>query len=193
MADITFYLDPACYWTWRASRWLKTVSASRGLSIEWASFSLKVLYGADMNPDWREMLETAHNTLRLVEALRAAGRHDDLDAFYTELGVAHHEQGNSLTPELVAKSAEAAGVADLLAATDDASWDAAIEGAFAAALGSAGPDIGSPVLVLDGAPRGLYGPVFSRVPTDEESGPLWDSIETLLRSEIFYEVKRGRP
>ncbi len=43
MADVTFFFDPVCPWTWRASRWLTTVAEARNLDIEWRPLSLLVL------------------------------------------------------------------------------------------------------------------------------------------------------
>ena len=89
-------------------------------------------------------------------------------------------------------AAEAAGSEDPKAILDDAAWDDAVRASHDKAFASAGPDIGSPVLEIDGAPRGLHGPIIGDVPGLEESLAIWDAVVPLARSASFFEVKRGR-
>ncbi len=193
MADVLFSFDPACEWTWRASRWLTEVAASRCLQIDWQSFSLLVHYADAVPENYRCILEASHGALRLVEALRAAGRTLDIARLYTELGTATHEAGHDLTRVVVRRAVEAADLTGCIAAVDDPSWDAAVRESHAAAFASAGPDVGSPVIRLPGSARGLFGPVLSRTPSGREAEELWDAVSALLRSDVFYELKRGRP
>jgi hypothetical protein len=60
------------------------------------------------------------------------------------------------------------------------------------AVNSAGPDIGSPVLMIDGARRGVYGPIIGDVPDTEAALDIWDAVVPLIRSDTFFELKRGR-
>ncbi|MEV0237993.1 DsbA family protein [Nonomuraea sp. NPDC050786] len=193
MTSVRFWFDPSCYWSWRAARWLMDAAAQRDLSVDWRSFSLTVLYGDDMNPEWRSMLETSHRALRIVEALRQKDRSSDAAGFYTALGTAVHENGQPMTEATVREAAETSGTADVIDAFDDASWDEHIQASFEEAMASAGPDIGSPVLELAGAARGIYGPVFTEVPPQTEAGELWDAIARLVSTPSFLELKRGRP
>lgn len=192
MSTVRFWFDPSCYWSWRAARWLLDASEQRDLEVDWRSFSLTILYGAEMNPDWKPMLDTSHGALRIVEALRKGGRSTELHGFCVALGTAVHQQGRPLTAQTVRAAAERAGAAEAFDAFGDESWDEPIRAAFDAAMASAGPDIGSPVLEVAGADRGIHGPVFAEVPPREEAGELWDAIVRLARTPAFYEVKRGR-
>ncbi|MCC5581125.1 DsbA family protein [Microtetraspora sp. AC03309] len=193
MADVTFHFDPLCPWTWRASRWLVNVAEARGLDVEWRSFSLAALNeGKEIPEAYRAPMAASSRALRLVEALHADGRDEDAAAFYTELGSRVHEAGAPLSGEVVAEAVKAAGVEDAAAALDDESWDAAVHAAHDRAFSSAGPDIGSPVIILEGAKRGLHGPILSEIPGVDDSVTLWDSIVPLFHSPIFFEVKRGR-
>ncbi|WP_433225008.1 mycothiol-dependent nitroreductase Rv2466c family protein [Microtetraspora malaysiensis] len=193
MADVTFHFDPVCPWTWRASRWLANVAEARGLAVEWRSFSLAVLNeGKEIPEAYRAPMAASARALRLVEALHAGGRGEGAAAFYAELGARVHEAGAPLTDEVVAEAAGAAGVGDAVPALDDPSWDAAVRAAHDRAFSSAGPDIGSPVIILEGAERGLHGPILSEIPGEKDGVALWDAVEPLLRSPIFFEVKRGR-
>jgi 2-hydroxychromene-2-carboxylate isomerase len=190
--EATFYFDPACPWTWRASRWLTQVAASHDVSVRWRAFSLGILSGDNMPEQYRAPVAASSRALRLVEALAAHGRHDETARFYTEIGTRVHDGGADLTDKLVDEAADAAGIGDARAALDDETWDAAVRQSHETAYASAGPDIGSPVLTVDDAARGLHGPILATVPSPEESAALWHSLLPLLHSRVFFEVKRGR-
>src|SRR5581483_7388078 len=167
MADVTFFFDPACPWTWRASRWLALVAETRGLGIDWRPLSLWVLNDRDVvEPVKRARLETSHRLLRVIAKLNEDGRQDDVARLYTETGTVVHE--------------------------NDQAFDTAIEASTAAAMAAAGPGVGSPVLLLAGAERGLHGPILGAVPDKTESMALWDAVSTLAPMTAFFEIKRGR-
>jgi hypothetical protein len=192
MTDVIFFFDPECPWTWRASRWLVEVSGARGLVVEWRALSLVVLNEGDVPEEYRVAMEASHRALRLVEALRQAGRHDDVARFYTELGTSVHERREELTVELVRSAAEAAGLAGEIAGLDNADLDAAVRASTEAAVAAAGPSVGSPVLQVAGVERGLQGPILAEVPAEKDALALWDAVETLVHMPAFYEIKRGR-
>jgi hypothetical protein len=195
MADVVFFFDPECPWTWRASRWLVDVSQARGLTVEWRALSLAVLNEdeeGDVPEDHRVAIEASHRALRLVEALRQAGRHDDVARFYTELGTRTHEHGETLTLELVRAGAEAAGLSEEMTALDQADLDAAVRASTEAAVAAAGPGVGSPVVLVPGVDRGLHGPILGDVPVEKDALALWDAVETLIHLPAFSELKRGR-
>jgi len=191
--DTTFHFDPGCPWTWRASRWLLLVAPQRGLTLRWRAFSLAIVNEGNVPERFRARSAASSRALRLVEALAAQGRHDDTLRFYTALGERVHDRGEELTDAVVDAAADAAGLGDARAALDDPTWDKSVREAHDTAYGSAGPDVGSPVLLVEGAPRGVHGPILGAVPEPPEAAELWDGIRPLLRSEVFFEVKRGRP
>ena len=190
--EATFFFDPACPFTWRTSRWLVTVAPERDVTVRWRAFSLSILSGGNPPEQFRTQVAAASRALRLVEALAADGRDDDIATFYTEMGNRTHEADTTLTDDIVAASAEAAGIADAKRILDDPSWDEAVRASHDRAFSSAGPDIGSPVLAVEGAGRAVHGPIIGAVPARDEAVALWDSVVTLARSETFFEVKRGR-
>lgn len=190
--DATFFFDPACPWTWRASRWLVAVAEARGLSVEWRAFSLAILSEGKVAPEYAEALAASGRALRLVEALRAQGRHDDVARFYAELGARSHDVGDPLSDKIVTTAVEAAGLEAAAPALDDERWDQQVRESHALSYGSAGPDIGSPVLMVPGAERGIHGPILTEVPGTEDALTIWDSLLPLLRLPTFHEVKRGR-
>ncbi|MGS2615353.1 DsbA family protein [Micromonospora sp. LZ34] len=190
--DATFFFDPACPWTWHASRWLVTVADARGLRVEWRAFSLAILNEGNVPAEFADVLAASGRAMRLVEALRADGRSDDVARFYAEVGTRSHDAGNPLSPKIVDAAVEAAGLGDAAAALDDERWDAAVRESHELAYASAGPDIGSPVLMVPGAERGMHGPILSEVPGTDDALTIWDSLLPLLHLPAFHEIKRGR-
>lgn len=190
--EATFFFDPACPWTWHTSRWLTTVAAARDVTVHWRAFSLAILNEGAVPEQFRATMEASAQALRLVEALRADGRRDDVGRFYTAMGARSHELNVPLNQEAVLEAADAAGITDAKRVLDDPAWDEAVRESHRTAMAAAGPDIGSPVLMVDDAPRGLHGPIISEAPDQAAAEQLWDAILPLVRSPVFFEVKRGR-
>jgi predicted DsbA family dithiol-disulfide isomerase len=192
--DATFYFDPACPFTWRTSRWLAGVAPERDVAVSWRAFSLAILNGDDTPEQLRGLMAASARALRLVEALAADGRNTDAAAFYTEMGNRTFEVGTTLTDDIVVAAAEAADIEDPKRILDDESWDESVRASHDRAFRSAGPDIGSPVLAVEGAPRAVHGPILGQDgrPGREEALAIWDAVVPLARSGVFVELKRGR-
>jgi len=190
--EATYYFDPACPFTWRTSRWLVSVAPSRGVDVRWRPFSLSILNGGDTPAEYRPMMEASAKALRLVAALAADRRDETIGAFYTEIGTRTHDAGTTLSDEIVLAAAEAAGIPDAKSIIEDTSWDTSVRDSHEEAFRSAGPNIGSPVLAIEGAPRGVHGPIIDDVPPLDEALAIWDAVVPLARSEAFFELKRGR-
>jgi predicted DsbA family dithiol-disulfide isomerase len=192
--EATYFFDPVCPFTWRTSRWLVSVAPERDVTVQWRSFSLSILNGDNVPEQYKPMMEASTRALRLVEALRADHRNEDVGAFYTEIGNRTHEAGAALNDDIVLAAAEAAGIENAKAILDDPSWDEAVRESHELAFGSAGPDIGSPVLMVEGAARGVHGPIIgvTATPDRDEALAIWDAVVPLARSESFFELKRGR-
>ncbi|MGN9775884.1 DsbA family protein [Micromonospora sp. H33] len=190
--DVTFFFDPACPWTWRTSRWLVTVADARNLRIEWRAFSLAILNEGGIPPEHAKAMTASGRALRLVEALRAEGRHDDAGRFYAELGARTHDAGKPPGPKVVEAAVGAAGLGAAASALDDERWDEAVRESHGLAYASVGPDIGSPVLMVPGADRGLHGPILTEVPGTDDALTIWDCTIPLMRLPTFHELKRAR-
>lgn len=190
--EATYFFDPACPFTWRTSRWLVGVAPERGVTLHWRAFSLAILNGDNVPDQYKPMMAASSRALRLVEALRAEHRDAMIATFYTELGTRTHVAGVPITDDLVNAAAEAAGIPDPKAVLDDPSWDETVRESHEFAFGSAGPGIGSPVLLIEGAARGVHGPILGETPGPEESLAIWDAVVPLARSGTFFELKRGR-
>ena len=197
-SGVTFYFDPGCPWTWATSRWLVAASEQRGLDIRWRTFSLGLLKKDEPlpafldTPEFRARMDLTAQALRVVQAAVDEGENEAVGRFYTEWGTRFHAAGQEPTAALLEKAAADAGLADLLERLEDSQLDAAIADSLEEALRLAGPDVGSPVLHVEGAERGSFGPIVSPPPTGEEAGSLWDAVVALSKIGSFYELKRGR-
>ena len=192
--DATFYFDPACPFTWATSRWLVCVAPERDVTVQWRAMSLSILNGDNVPDQYKPMMAASSSALRLVEALHADHRNDEIGRFYTELGTRTFEAELPISSDIVVESAEAAGIQDPKSILDDPAWDEAVRTSHEHAIALAGPDIGSPVLQVEGAERGLHGPIIGlgALPGREESLAIWDATVPLMRIETFFELKRGR-
>lgn len=191
MADVTFFFEPVCPWTWRASRWLTAVAEARSLDIEWRPFSLLVLNNGPDEEHGDELIVT-HRALRLVEHLHRAGRPAHIARFYGALGQLAHEEGYAFDDELVSAAVRAADLGADGAALDDPGLNAGVRASTEAALAAAGPGVGSPVILPSGARRGFHGPVLKVVPDKRDGLALWEAVEALAPIDDFFEIKRGR-
>lgn len=186
---VRFYFDPACPWTWVTSRWLLEVARQRPLHIEWRWLSLVVLNERGEIPERYQIGRLAH---RVMEALRSAGRHDDVGELYREYGRRVHVDGRRPSAEIVREAALAAGLGDYVGAVDDPSWDEAVRKSHEEAQDIAGPDAGSPVVFREAVGRGTFGPILSPSPVGADAVRLWDAYVILGDLPQFYELKRPR-
>jgi hypothetical protein len=193
MADVTFFFDPSCPWTWRASRWLTLVAETRDLDVEWRPLSLWVVNDRDViDPVRRARMETAHRWLRVAQRLYQEGRQDDIARLYTATGEIVHDHDSPFDEPVLVHVLREADLVDFREVLDDSSLDEAVEAATSAAQAAAGPGAGSPVMVLRGVDRGLHGPVLGAVPDKAAALALWEAVEALAPIEEFFELKRGR-
>ena len=194
----TIYVDPGCPWTWLTARWLLDAAAERDLSLRWRTCSLAVLNTGTPpapGPDpggAPSRKAVAGQALRVLQAAVAHGDEEAAGRFYVEFARRFHAPGAEPDLALVEEAAATAGVRPLLEAAADQALDDAIVGSLEEARRLGGPDIGSPVLVVDGADRGLFGPIVCPAPTGEQAGALWDLVVALSRVPGFFEVKHGR-
>ena len=203
-ADLNFYFDPVCPFAWMTSKWVRQVAAQRDHTVDWRFISLRLLnahvdYAAQFPPDY----EAGHTDgLRLLRvAARARAEHGPavVGPLYEAFGrrIFEVEQppgsGRRGTPELAGPALSEAGLpTDLAEALDDDSWDAEIQAETDEALALTGKDVGTPILHFR-PPTGaaFFGPVISRLPSDEEAVALWDHVAALAAFPGFAELKRS--
>ena len=189
---VEFYFDAACPWCWMTSRWAAEVAEVRGFEIDWKPVSLKIINeGNDISPTYAEMVAKAHGTCRVVEAAAETAGQEAVGRLYAELGNRIHPGGRKDTEAIVAESLAAAGLdAALAEAKDDERYDAQLRANTEHALKIAGPDVGVPIISIDGV--AFFGPVVTPAPTGVDALRLWEGITMAASVPGFYELKRGR-
>ena len=91
---IEYFFDPACPWTWMTSRWLVDATGRTDRQIRWRNLSLAVVNADREIPEkYRAAMAASQRAHRIIAALRAEDRDDEIGAFYTEWGRRfHHDQ-----------------------------------------------------------------------------------------------------
>ncbi|CAH0136036.1 MAG: hypothetical protein NTX68_12710 [Rhodococcus sp.] len=208
MSDIDFYFDPVCPFAWMTSKWVRKVQAQRDYTVDWRFISLRLLnshidYDAHFPPEY----EAGHTAgLRLLRAAASVRREHGSDAvgpLYQALGT--HIFDTEAVPDDAASHGHRGTAAFLgpileevglptrhTAALDDSTIDDEIRAETDHALSLTGKDVGTPIIAFE-PPDGVafFGPVISRLPSDEEAVPLWDNVIGLARFPGFAEMKRS--
>jgi 2-hydroxychromene-2-carboxylate isomerase len=203
--DLEFFWDPVCPFAWITSRWLEKVAAQRGYNVDWRFIALRLLnkekdYATEFPPDYERGHTAGLRMLRVAAKVRAELGREHMGPLYQGYGHAYFDQpkGSGMrrrlgTVEHISQILEAVGLPPAFAsAADDESWDAEIDAETELALSRTGRDVGTPIITFD-PPDGLsfFGPVISRIPSDEEAVKLWDAVITLTRFPGFAEIKRS--
>jgi len=207
-ADINFYFDPVCPFAWMTSKWVRTVQAQRDYTVDWRFISLRlhnsaIDYDAHFPPEYEAGHTAGLRLLRVAAATREAHGGAAVARLYAALGAqifdtappadAPKDAGLRGTAGLVAPALAAAELPESLAeALDDAGWDAVIQAETDEALALTGKDVGTPILHFE-PPEGVafFGPVISRLPSEEQATELWDHVVALARFPGFAELKRS--
>ncbi len=204
MADINFYFDPVCPFAWMTSKWVRQVQVRRDYTVEWRFISLRLLnshidYDAHFPPEYEAGHTAGLRLLRVAAATRSALGPEAVATLYAALGAAIFDSADAASDgargerPFLAPVLEAAGLpASLADALDDTSHDAQIQAETDEALALTGKDVGTPILHFE-PPTGVafFGPVISRLPSDDEAAELWDHVIALARFPGFAEIKRS--
>ncbi len=208
--DINFYFDPTCPFAWMTSKWVRLVIAQRDYSVDWRFISLRMInanvdYDAHFPPEY----EAGHNAglrlLRVAAKARAEHGHDAIGPLYAALGA--HIFDSEPTPggddsatrdrrgtqRFVEPILQEAGLPTSLSdALDDDSLDPEIRAETDEALALTGKDVGTPIIHFE-PPTGVafFGPVISRLPSEEDAVRLWDHVLGLASFPGFAELKRS--
>ena len=187
---VDFYLDPACPWAWRTSRWIREVARVRPVEIRWKCLSLEEINRA--RGTLRDSHQASRAPFRTLVLSRRKGGEAAAERFYAALGAARHERRHDLgDPGTVKAALVEAGLSDTL--YDEALADPTTEREYLAehteVVERGG--FGVPTLVLDGGPP-IFGPVIGPVPHGEAAGALYDHVAGLSRIPTFFELKRNR-
>jgi hypothetical protein len=206
VTDLRFYFDPVCPFAWMTSEWVRQVQAARDYEVDWRFISLRLLNAhLDYDAHFPAGYEAGHTAglrlLRLAARVRADHGRPAVGELYAALGaeifdrdpVPGDDGARRGTAEFVAPVLERLGLpADLAAALDAAEWDEVLQAETDEALALTGRDVGTPILHVE-PPEGVafFGPVISRLPSDEDALALWDHVVGLARFPGFAELKRS--
>ena len=203
--DIEFFWDPICPFAWVTSRWVEKVAEQTNYSVDWRFISLRILnkdknYEKDFPPGYEQGHTSGLRFLRVAAKVREDKGRDYMSSLYAAFGVHYWDldQQPGLrkqlgTVEHAERCLQTAGLPKGFAtAVDDPEWDVVIEEETELALSRTGRDVGTPIISFQ-PPSGLsfFGPVISRVPSDEEAVPLWNAVIELASFPGFAEMKRS--
>lgn len=203
--DIEFFWDPVCPFAWVTSRWVEKVAAQTGYKVDWRFIALRLLnkdkdYITDFPPEYEHGHTAGLRMLRVAAKVRAELGREPLGPLYTGYGNAYwkQEKGSGMRQRLgtvahITEVLEAVGLSTAFAAAaDDDSWDAELDAETELARSRTGRDVGTPIITFE-PPDGpsFFGPVISRVPSDEDAVMLWNAVMTLVKFPSFAELKRS--
>ncbi|MGO3148376.1 MAG: mycothiol-dependent nitroreductase Rv2466c family protein [Leucobacter sp.] len=191
--NVEFYFDPICPWCWMTSRWAAEVADVRGFEVDWKPVSLKIINEGNGEP--KDYHIAGHRLGRVAQAALIAVGPEAVDKLYTEFGTRIHPDGRSdfdaiISEALAALDIDEATVSALTAAADTEESDEQLRANTVHALDIAGPDVGVPIISIDG--NAFFGPVMTPAPTGDDALRLWDGINAAASVPGFYELKRGR-
>ncbi len=203
--DIEFFWDPVCPFAWITSRWVERVAELSDYTVDWRFISLRLInkdkdYATEFPPEYEQGHTAGLRMLRVAAAIRADLGREPLGSLVTAYGESYWDlpQGSGMrtrlsTREHVVEVLQTAGLPEQYAdALDDDSWDQLLDDESELALSRTGRDVGTPIITFkppDGS--SFFGPVISRVPSDEDAVRLWDAVITLAGFPGFAEMKRS--
>ncbi|MGH3277615.1 MAG: disulfide bond formation protein DsbA [Trebonia sp.] len=205
-ADVNFYFDPVCPFAWMTSKWVRMVAAQRDYTVDWRFISLRMINsGIDYDGHFPAGYEEGHTSglrlLRVAARVRAEHGRASVGPFYEAVSGAIFDApgaaeltatvrgSRGFVEPLLEKADLPAGLADAL---DDTRWDDEIRAEGEEALALTGKDVGTPIIHF-GPPSGtaFFGPVISRLPSQEDAVRLWDYVTGLASFPGFAELKRS--
>ena len=205
MSDLHFWFDPVCPFAWMTSKWVRLVAAQRDYAVDWLPISLRLLnahvdYDSHFPPEYERGHTAGLRLLRVAERARQEHGPEAVARLYQAYGARVFEAppGQDVPAmldrgELVPDALAAADLPpELAGALEDPSWDAVIQASTDRALTLTGKDVGTPILHFQ-PPHGVafFGPVISRLPSEQEAVQLWDHVIGLAGFAGFAELKRS--
>lgn len=193
--QVRFYFDPVCPWCYQTSRWVRRLGHLGEAEVDWGLFSLEVQNAGEESEAEARAHSRSGLALRASVLVRDRAGGAGVGEFYQALGLRFFERGQPLDELATVEGAlDDAGLDRDLAGeakADHSLWEAVM--ADHRALVQRTRSFGVPTIVLDGEGPAIFGPVISRVPTDdEEAVELFRHVAWLVRYENFSELKRER-
>ena len=194
MARLDFYFDPVCPFAWMTSKWVRMVAAQRDYTVDWRFISLRMInahvdYDAHFPPGYEaghtaglRLLRVAARDPRRARAgrgRRRSTRRCGARIFDAAVRPADGRAGHRGTPRVRRAGPGRGRPADRAGRRPGRrdAWDAEIRAETDEALALTGKDVGTPIIHFE-PPDGVafFGPVISRLPTDDEAVELWDHV-----------------
>jgi hypothetical protein len=189
------------------SKWVRIVASQRNYQVSWRFISLRILnehidYEAHFPPEYEAVHTAGLELLRVASRVRTDHGGDEVERLYEALGTRIFETPGTPSPfaeldqgarhVLEPLLAPLGLPGDLIDALDDTSLDEQIRAETEEALTLTGRDVGTPILHFQ-PPEGIafFGPVISRLPSDEDAALLWDHVIGLASFPGFAEMKRS--
>ncbi|MCY7395783.1 MAG: hypothetical protein LH468_06425 [Nocardioides sp.] len=201
--DVRFWFDPVCPFAWLTSQWVRTVAAQRDLDVEWRFISLRLLnkdvdYDAHFPPEYEDGHTAGLRMLRVCAHVRDAHGPDAVARLYPALGTRVFDvdpadyDPTDVAPLVTQALVEVGLPESLVRHLDDEARDEQLQAETDEALALTGKDVGTPILHI-APPQGaaFFGPVISRLPSDEQAAELWDHVVGLATFPGFAELKRS--
>ena len=208
-ADINFYFDPVCPFAWLTSKWVRMVKTQRNYTVDWRFISLRMVnadvdYAAQLPPQYEAGHTAGLKLLRVAARVRAEHGREAVGSLYTALGARifdseppprdddptrDHRGSRDFVEPILSEIGLPTELADAL---DDASFDPGIRAETDEALTLTGKDVGTPIIHFE-PPAGVafFGPVISRLPSEDDALRLWDHVIGLASFPGFAELKRS--
>ena len=201
--DVRFWFDPVCPFAWMTSKWVRMVQGQRDYDVEWRFISLRLLnahidYDSHFPPEYEEGHTAGLKMLRVLAHVRDDHGPSAVEALYPAISSRIFDvppdsyDASDLRPLVEAALAECDLPKALADHLEDTSRDAQIQAETDEALALTGKDVGTPILHI-APPEGaaFFGPVISRLPSEEQAGELWDHVVGLATFPGFAELKRS--
>lgn len=206
-ADLHFYFDPVCPFAWMTSKWVRIVAAQREYHVDWRFISLRIInehidYEAHFPPEYDAVHTAGLQLLRVASRVRDDYGRGRVGPLYEALGTRIFETAGSSgafaeldrgAQHVLEPLLEPLGLPlEVLDALEDTSRDEQVRAETDEALDLTGRDVGTPILQFQ-PPHGtaFFGPVISRLPSEDDAGELWDHVIGLASFPGFAEMKRS--
>jgi hypothetical protein len=189
---VDLYIDPVCPYTWLAACWLREVGRRREVDVRHHVMSLHLLNeGGVLQDRYRGMVGPS----RVATAVTALHGAEALRAWHGEFGDRIFDRWRYPSPREYRAATLDALVAtglptDLAGAAEVDDHDDALRRSTDEAILPVGPDVGTPVVHVDGT--AFSGPVLNAVPRGDAALRLFDGVRLLAGSPDFFELKRTR-